>query len=175
MMNVFGFEGSIKSVDLFMENIQDWSQKHQVCLQVVDANLVFDATHLISAGMHAIRAYHEQRMATNSLAMEVLLYAAGERQITLAIQKCGVTLDTKSIAVICICKEDISEAKGKIQEEEILEFFHDFGFTRNDDVLKGSEETLIQFGLSSEEIQTVSKAKYGQLILEKVARVDILK
>jgi hypothetical protein len=46
---------------------------------------------------------------------------------------------------------------------------------RDDTVLEGNIDTLKKFGIGENEINTVAKAKYGDLILEKVAMVDIIK
>jgi len=46
---------------------------------------------------------------------------------------------------------------------------------KDDKVLEGDENTLKSFGLNEMELRTVTKAKYGDLILEKVAMVDIIK
>ena len=57
----------------------------------------------------------------------------------------------------------------------IDEMLGSLSLRRNDDVLEGDKDVLRRFGIDENEIKTVTKAKYGNLILEKVAMVDIIK
>ena len=50
-----------------------------------------------------------------------------------------------------------------------------FRMTQDASVLEGDRETLKRFGITGLEIRTVPEAKYGDLILEKVAMVDVIK
>ena len=45
----------------------------------------------------------------------------------------------------------------------------------DDKVLEGDIDTLKKFGINKKAIATVSEERYGDLILEKVAMVDIVK
>lgn len=175
MINCYGFKGKLSDVNQMISQVQEFAQNHAVCLQVVDACYIYGQNHLRSAGMHAVRAYHDHRMSTNSLAMEALLYIAGERQISVAIEKIGVKEHTNQLAVLCLSSESIKDASGKLKDSELVDFFQTHGFEHDDSVLKGSEKTLDLFGISENQRKTVSKAKYEQLILEKVAQVDIIK
>jgi hypothetical protein len=47
-----------------------------VYLFVFDANVIFGEKHLISAVEHAVRAIDRKTNTTNSLEMEILLYAS---------------------------------------------------------------------------------------------------
>ena len=71
--------------------------------------------------------------------------------------------------------DDIKDAKGKISDQLTDELIKLVSLKRDDKVLDGNEDTLRKFGISENEINTVTKAKYGDLILEKVAMVDIIK
>ena len=62
-----------------------------------------------------------------------------------------------------------------ISKKIIDEFLSFFSLSQDDEVLEGDEITLKKFGITENEIKTVKKAKYGDLILEKVAFVDIIK
>jgi tRNA threonylcarbamoyladenosine modification (KEOPS) complex Cgi121 subunit len=69
----------------------------------------------------------------------------------------------------------ISKAKGEILEKISNDLIKLLNFDRDDKVLEGNEDTLRKFGINETEVQTVTKEKYGNLILEKVAMVDIIK
>ncbi|GAG37349.1 unnamed protein product, partial [marine sediment metagenome] len=104
---------------------------------------------------------------TNSLGMEILLYASGERQLKLAIPKMGIKKGKGNIAFVF--------TNGKISDKLVNEILKHLTLKRDDKVLDGDRNTLKKFGLKETEIETVKKAKYGNLILEKVAMVDIIK
>ena len=171
-MTVVGARGTIKDVDRFLQQLLSFSEEQQVVIQALDAEAVYGKDHLVSATEHALRAFKRGRNAMNSLALEILLYAAGERQIQKAITKMGVKKGKGQIAFVII---DIKKAKGKTYDmvvDTLLQMFH---FVRDDKVLEGTKDTLKRFGITQRELQTVPEQRYGDLILEKVALVDVIK
>ena len=56
--------------------------------------------------------------------------------------------------------------------DRLLQTFH---LTLDDKVLEGDRDTLKRFGITNQELHTIPESKYGDLILEKVALVDIIK
>ncbi|HDM25092.1 MAG TPA: hypothetical protein ENG24_00640, partial [Thermoplasmatales archaeon] len=100
MIRVVGVKGRIKNRDDFIRKVEEYSKSLNVAIQVVDANLVYSFNHLYSAAQHAIRAMRRGTNSMKSLAMEILLYAAGERQIKNAIEKIGVKENSKSFVFI---------------------------------------------------------------------------
>ncbi len=173
MIKVVGAQGHIKNVDDFLKKVFSFSQEHQVIIQLFDADVIYGKNHLISATEHAIRAFAMKTNTTNSLVMEILLYASGERQLKLAISKMGIKVGKGNVAFVLI--DDTKEAKGKVSNQLTDDLLKLVSLKRDDKVLDGNEGTLRKFGISENEINTVTKAKYGDLILEKVAMVDIIK
>ena len=169
MIKIVGAKGNIQNIDGLLEQIQSFSQKNNVCIQVFNANMIFGENHLISAVEHAQRSMKNKTNTTNSLGMEILLYASGERQLKLAIPKMGVKTGRAEI-VLTLVKE-----KGEISDKIVNEMLNLFSLARDDSVIDGDKETLKIFGINKTELKTVSKNKYGDLILEKVAMVDIIK
>lgn len=162
---------TIDSVEDFMSEVNHFAQIHDVHIQVLNAEMVYGTLHIKSAISHAIRSYEEQRMATQSLAMEVLLYASGERQLTRAIPKMGVNEGKQSIIVIFLsdCQTD------KDFDRLIKVFTKQFKMKKDDSVLTGSLDTLKQWDVSEAVISSLSPGQYEDVILEKVAFVDIIK
>jgi KEOPS complex subunit Cgi121 len=173
MIKIVGAQGNIKNVDDFLKKVFSFAQEHQVIIQLFDADVIYGKNHLISAAEHAVRAFARKANTTNSLVMEILLYASGERQLKLAISKMGIKAGKGNVAFVLI--DDIKDAKGKISNQLTDELLKLVSLKRDDKVLDGNEDTLRKFGISENEINTVTKAKYGDLILEKVAMVDIIK
>jgi tRNA threonylcarbamoyladenosine modification (KEOPS) complex Cgi121 subunit len=167
MYKIIGAKGNISNIDEFLEKITSFCEKNSIVIQVFNAEMIFEDTHLVSAYEHAKRAFEQKTNTTNSLAMEILLYASGERQLKLAIPKIGVKKGQADIAFIFI--------GDKITDKVIDELLEKLSLKRDDKVLEGDINTLKKFGLKKSEIKTVSKDKYGDLILEKIALVDIIK
>lgn len=162
MVEIIGAKGLVQNIDVFLGKIQSISEEKNIVVQVFDADLIYGKEHLISAYNHAKRAFDRGTNTTNSLEMEILLYASGERQLKLAIPKMGVKEGEVNIALIFGDKFDNS-------------FLEDLCLERDDKVLEGDINTLKKFGINTDVIQTVSESKQGHLILEKIALVDIIK
>lgn len=169
MLKIIGVKGNIKDVDKFLKQMSSFAKDNKVVIQAFDANVIYEKKHLISAVEHAVRAIDRKTNTTNSLEMEILLYASGERQLKLAIPKMGVKKGEVNIALVFFNK-----TRG-FSDILIEEFLEQFSLKRDDKVLDGNIDTLKKFGLNENEIKTVTKAKYGDLILEKVAMVDVIK
>lgn len=173
MLKIIGAKGDIQSVDSFLKQMESFAQNHDVIIQAFDADLIYGKNHLISAFEHAKRAMDRKTNTTNSLEKEILLYASGERQLKIAIPKIGVKEGKANIAVVIV--NEFEDIDGKISDHLIDELLKLFSLNWNDKVLDGNMDTLINFGINENEIKTVTKSKYGDLILEKVAMVDIIK
>jgi len=167
MIKIVGAKGIIQDVDGFLEKVLSFSEKQHVVVQVFNADTIYGRNHLISAVEHAVRATQERTNTTNSLSMEIMLYASGERQLKLAIPKMGVRKGKGRIAFVF--------TNGKISDKIVDDLLKELVLERDDKVLEGDRDTLKKFGLTDAEIRTVTKDKYGDLILEKVAMVDIIK
>jgi len=174
MIVVIGARGTIKNIDSFVEHLLLFSKKENLVIQAFDATVIYGKDHLISATTHAQRAFEQGRNATNSLALEILLYAAGERQIQRAIQKIGVKKGEQAIAFVII-NDMTLKTKSHIEKAVIQKLLTTFHLTSDDTVLEGNRTTLKKFGITEKEISTVPESNYGDLILEKVALVDIIK
>ncbi len=169
MYKIIGAKGLIQNIDDFLEKIRVFSEENKVTLQVFDADVIYGEKHLVSALIHAKRAFEKGKNTTNTLEMEILLYAAGERQLKLAIPKIGFKKGEVTIAAL-FYNDD------KVDLEPIVEkFLKKFDLENDNKVLKGDINTLKKFKISDSEIKTVSEDKYGDLILEQIAMVDIIK
>jgi KEOPS complex subunit Cgi121 len=174
MIVIFGARGTIKDIEEFLHQLILFSKDEKLTIQALNAKLVYGTDHLISATQHALRAVEEKTNATNSLALEILLYAAGERQIQKAIKKMGVVKGKQSAAFV-IVDDHKKSVNRKAYDKVIDRLLQSFGFVRDDKVLEGTRDTVKRFGISDKELRTVHESKYGDLILEKVAMVDVIK
>jgi KEOPS complex subunit Cgi121 len=130
---------------------------------LMDADLILGKVHIESALEHASRAFERGRNAATTKMLEVMLYASGERQLSSAIEKMGVKAATTRVAVV------VSE------QSTLADVFQSLDIERDDGVLEGDVSKLANFGIAKEEIECVGKEKACDLVLERVARVDLLK
>ena len=122
--------------------------------------MVFGRDHLASAFHHASKAIREGRNSSDSVIMETLLYASGERQLGSAIRKMAVGEETSEIVVASLGVDIAPQA----------------GWTPLTDAPDHpSDERLMAFGLTGEELGTVRPERRRELVLERVAAVDVLK
>ena len=141
----------------------DWGASHgaEVCL--IDARSVFGREHLESAARHAIRARDSNTMSSRSLAMETLLYASGQRQVQDAIRVAGLRRETTTVGIVLF---------GDAKIDELLQAM---GWRREDKVLNLASKALAAFGISQKEAETVPTSQRADLVLEKVALLDVQK
>jgi KEOPS complex subunit Cgi121 len=174
MITVIGAQGTIKDIDLFLQQLLMFSKEENLVIQVLDAQVVYGKDHLLSAAQHAQRAFEQGTNATNSLALEILLYASGERQIQKAITKMGIKKGKHPIALVLV-DENYKKPERKTFDSVLDKLLQSFHLQRNDKVLEGDRDTLKRFGIADKELRTVSESNFGDLILEKVALVDVIK
>ena len=173
MIKIYGFRGKIQDIEHFLEQTSKIVNVKQIDFQVFDGEMIYGKNHLISAFEHAKRAMKQDENTCNSLAMEILLYASGKRQLKQAIPKMGIKKDSEEIAFIFFNKK--IGKKTRFDESLLDSIAETFSLKRDDKIIEGDINTVRKFGIEKDEIDTVSENEYGDLILERVAMVDLLK
>jgi KEOPS complex subunit Cgi121 len=127
---------------------------------VLDGDLVFGADHIASALHHAAKAIAEGRNASDSIAMETLLYASGERQLSGAIRKMAVGEGTRRV-VLAVLSGGFRPGEGwsPLPPSEGA----------------ADRARLARFGVTEAEMSTVAEGRLAELVLERVASVDVTK
>ncbi|KAA0004044.1 MAG: hypothetical protein FE048_00260 [Thermoplasmata archaeon] len=172
-ISITGWKGVVKEKEHIMEKMNELRSKDKIACQLMDAELIYGREHLIAAINHAVRAFLYKTNSCNSLDMEILLYASGKRQIKDAIEHMGIK-EKGSFVLLLVGETPLPNYNGKIKKG-IENFLKNFGLKRDDSVIEGSVDVLKNFGISEKEIKTVDTSMYGDLILEKVAMVDVIK
>jgi len=134
-----------------------------VRVQFVDARVVFGTEHVASAAEHAIRAFKRGRNVCREMRAEFMLYMSGQRQISTAIRIAGLRRDTESCAMVVFGPK--RGEPGSIVKK--------MGWVRDDGVLSPVGKDLSTFGI--EGLETGATDRVEDLVLERVALVDILK
>ncbi len=145
----------------FKDRLVEAASRTKAEVLVLRADLVFGSDHLRSALYHAKRAIREGRNASESLAMETLLYASGERQLSTAIEKMSVDASSAEVVVAQLTKGHIeTDSSWRPMERVKVEW---------------KDVDLAGFGISREEMGTAGPERALELVLEKVASVDVMK
>ena len=174
MLHVYGARTEKNSMDtkLLIKYIQSKEKESGFTLQLFDARMIFGTQHLETAIDHAKRSMHRGIGISSSLSMEILLYTAGEYQIKNALDKVGLKDDSRYIVLICIT----DNTDNTISPDEVFtELCNRFGFLQDFDVIKGDKEYLEDFGITKDELLAIPEELWLELVLEKVALVDIKK
>ncbi len=82
-------------------------------VQAVRADLIAGPEHLIFAVENAMRAFRQGYNKSRSLAMEILLYASCQRQISKAIEMLGINTGIDQVAVV-VLQESRSPPQGLV-------------------------------------------------------------
>ena len=155
--------GDVGDIDSFLEKLATFSKLNSVEAQAMNAARIFGQVHLISAAEHAIRAFDRGSNSLSSLTTEVMLYAAGERQIRKAIQLMGVKEGSKAVAFV-IFGADASSLSNAADTIAVH-----FGLERDDSVLDAAGKDGSAFGTDAEGNAA------EDAVLEKIALLDLNK
>ena len=160
-MKAWHFEVTRGCAQECMREVLDKAADAGAEVLVIDGDMVFGADHVASAVFHASRAIEEGRNSSDSLTMEALLYASGERQLGRAISKMSVNDETTRIVVALLSGRDFraSESWSPLPPVDRCP----------------DNDRYVRFGITHEELGTVQSERRIDLVLERVAAVDLLK
>ncbi len=91
---------TVNDVDAFVERLGGVGDEHGVAVQAFDARYVVDRAHLERAVELADRAFERGDAIARDRAVEILLYAAGRRQINRALEMGVGEGETPVVAVV---------------------------------------------------------------------------
>ncbi len=159
-IDVAGVATRLRDPKAALREVQAYARSRGGWAQLLDAGRILGKDHILSAFEHARRAFAQGTNSTESLEMELLLYASGERQISRAIAVAGVRA-RRPFALVC----------GGLRAAEVI---RRAGWRRDDGVLGPSPAKLRSIGVSGAEARSAG-SRAADLVLERVARVDLLK
>jgi len=125
---------SVEDVEAFVARLEDVGAEHGATVQAFDARYVVDSEHLERAVVLADRAIDRGEAIARDRAVEILLYAAGRRQINRALEmgvstgECPVVVlvdggDEASAAAAVRDLLDPAETLGAYDRERVMDFF----------------------------------------------------
>lgn len=153
----------IDNTEKFLQKLKKISKDKNMVLQALDADKLAGEEHVRFAVQKAINSFKMGRNIANDLAKEIMLYAAGTRQISKAM-RLGVHNGKNNIALVAVGEAPDLSAFDEIVPENVLQY--------ND----SKKNTLMDiFNITEEELEAVGEDKIPELVLERVALVDVIK
>ncbi|CAG0956729.1 MAG: hypothetical protein MPEBLZ_03377 [Candidatus Methanoperedens nitroreducens] len=153
----------IEDIEIFLIKIKEMRNGKDSVILALDADKLAGKDHLMFAIEKAIDSFKTGRNIANDLGKEIMLYAAGTRQINRAM-KIGVHNGKNNIVLVAIGEDvDLSEFD-EITPKDVVQY-------------EGSKNRDLMdiFNITDEEIKAAGVEKIPELVLERVALVDVLK
>ncbi len=153
----------IDNTEKFLQKLKKISNDKNMVLQALDADKLAGEEHVRFAVQKATNSFNMGRNIANDLAKEIMLYAAGTRQISKAM-RLGVHNGENNIALVAVGEAPDLSSFNEIVPENVLQY--------ND----SKKNTLMDiFNITEEELEAVGEDKIPELVLERVALVDVIK
>ncbi|MCW3135949.1 MAG: KEOPS complex subunit Cgi121 [Canidatus Methanoxibalbensis ujae] len=162
----------VHSVDDFIAVLRDIASGADVHIQAFDAKKVASEAHILSAVHKAIRAFRKKRNISPDLSMEILLYAAGERQIHRALEMGISDGKNRKIAIVIVDPRGTRRLKTVAEEVKKRLKIREEGLG---DLSERAETLKNFFHITDEELNAVGEEKLEKLVLERVALLDVKK
>ncbi|MBN2110482.1 MAG: hypothetical protein JW705_05270 [Methanosarcinaceae archaeon] len=165
---VFCGHTHIGSVPEFMKQVSSISSENGTVIQAMDAGKIAGERHVILAIEKALRAIANNCNAAKDPGIEIMRYASGKRQIEEAFSM-GVHEGEMDIVFVIL-----GDPENMSLSEKALE-----GLTSKTSAIEytASKRSAIlsQFGITAKEIGAAGEEMIPELVLERVALVDVLK
>jgi KEOPS complex subunit Cgi121 len=168
----------VDDVDAFVERVGAAGAEGDCAAQVFDAGLLAGPEHLHAAVAHANRSFARGENVADDRAVEILLYAAGRRQIREALAMGVGEGETPAVAVVDdgtlrpdgrgsrLGPADADEAAAAAELEALLEPAETLG---------GDAERIAEFFDIGAPERRASDAPLSALVRERVALLDVEK
>ena len=167
-MRVVAGVATVESVESFVETLDGIGTTHGVTVQAFDARYVVSRTHLERAVELADRAFEREENVARDRGVEILLYAAGRRQIDRALTL-GVATGRQSVVVLVDAQDGDTDAEAEAVAavEPVLDSTGDLG---------GYDAGLVReyFDIGDRELRVVD-GDLTDVVLERVALLDVEK
>lgn len=156
----------IGDVNAFLEDFR--KRNKNVPVQFFDAKHVAGPQHLYFAALNALKAFERKINISNNLAVELLLYASAQRQITKAVELLGLKQGSSEVAALIV-------ADGNHEKECFLRLVAEtVSGERDDSVLDLTAQKIDGIRELFQITDTEFEAKLEKQGLEKEALTDLV-
>ena len=158
----------IEDLRMFLKTLNEISSSNKITIQALDADKIAGDRHVRFAVKKATDAMEGQTNVANDLGVEIMRYAAGERQIEKAFSMGLHDGENRVVFVLVGEEQSLSLASNAlldiIDEEPLI----DYSSSKREFIIS-------QFNITESEIEAVGEDKIPYLVIERVALVDVLK
>lgn len=158
----------IDDVGEFLDRLDGIAAAHDCTVQAFDADLIAGRAHLEAAVAHARRSFERGENVARDGGVEIMLYAAGRRQIDQALEL-GVSEGENRLTVVVDGPDEGSEDDAAAAIGDLLTPAETLGVEHVDE-----ERLLAFFGITEAERRATS-AGLPDLVRERVALLDVEK
>jgi KEOPS complex subunit Cgi121 len=115
---ISAFDTKPDGVERVLQSIQ--GKYPDVSVQLLDLDKVAGSRYLFLATYNALKSFRSKQPIARSLGMEILLYAAGNRQIGEALKNVGIAPETRKVAAIAVGKSRVQVLESAAALRDIL-------------------------------------------------------
>ena len=159
---------SIKDLREFLGTLNDISSANTVTIQTLDADKIAGERHVRFAVKKATDAMEAHTNVANDLGVEIMRYAAGERQIEKAFLIGLHEGENRAVFVLVGDEQSLSVTSNALLEIIVEKTPLDYSPSKRESIIS-------QFNITESEIEAVGEDKIPELVIERVALVDVLK
>lgn len=154
----------VAEVAAVLAEVNAIAEETKATIVLFDAEKIAGRDHITAAVRHAVRSFESGKPIARTRAMEILLYASGQRQCSLA-PRFGLHAGKNHLYVL-ILEGDIPAAKKRLAAV----------VSPADTEVSATVPVLMQeFGITGEELEVVGVDRIGELVIERVALMDAYK
>ncbi|EMA55292.1 MULTISPECIES: KEOPS complex subunit Cgi121 [Halococcus] len=166
---------TIEDVDRFVARLGVIGDDHGCAIQAFDARYIVSRGHLERALELADRARARDEAVARERAVEILLYAAGRRQIERSLEL-GVDAGEGSVVVVVAADEDGETNDERAAAAAVVERLDTARVLSETDTLDEFDEARVRdfFGIGDAEL-AATHAGLDALVGERVALLDVEK
>jgi len=150
----------------FLRKVRRIAEEHRTHIILFDADRLAGRAHVEAALRHAWRSWAGGEPIANSIEMEALLYAAGTRQCQVAASFGVHPGENRSYIAVCPSAPGVRDRLAGLVtfvDEEREEAIGPAKRARLADL----------FGITPEEVAVVGEERFRDLVLERVALLDV--
>ena len=168
--NIQIVSGSVFIEDLpaFLNSLNSFSEKNNIKLQGFDARKIIDLDHLLFAVHRARRAFDTGTNEAKDIGLETMRFSSGQKQI-------GKSFAMGLISGVNRCHFVLFGVSDECSEKIKNAFLAEFKVAECADLSLDEKKPFLmkQFGITDVELEAAGEHKFKDLVLERMALVDI--
>ena len=156
-IQILGFRASIENVGDALDEINSIRDDGEI-IQLLNADSIASRNHVIHGVNQAFLAFDRDENLAKDISVEIVLRCSAQRQISKAFKILGLKEGDMNLCAILVNCRDYSNELSSI-------------FTRDDSVLDGSDEKLMDvYGISDAEPQNLS---VEEIIIDRITKLTV--